>query len=306
MTECIVDGETNLTISMKVLMAFAAGLITGISGSFLAYKRGFKEGKKAKYAFSRFRLLSAQSPRNRKGEESRKKGRRPLLIYLLIGALLILLFSVLTDHAPKRKATPRQVHSSSSRENETASVRASIEPSVIKKAPAVAKPTPRRSDLGHDLKEPSSEKASSYPYSLKLGAFRSREGAEKWISRYRDKGLSPYWVKVDLGKKGVWYRVYAEQFSERKQAEGFRRQHGLAESTVEKTQYAVLIGLYASLDELERKTLSLRNLGYCPYVRQGSHTKFRLFVGAFLTREGVERLYAELKSRDVQCQIALR
>jgi hypothetical protein len=57
-----------------------------------------------------------------------------------------------------------------------------------------------------------------YPYSIKLHYFRSREGAEKSIAEYRQKGLSPYWVKVNLEDHGIWYRVFTGYFEDIGQA----------------------------------------------------------------------------------------
>jgi len=49
--------------------------------------------------------------------------------------------------------------------------------------------------------------------------------------------------------------------------------------------YANLIDTYTSPDELEDKILSLKNLGYCPYVIKDRDGKSRLFVGTFVTKE---------------------
>ena len=149
------------------------------------------------------------------------------------------------------------------------------------------------------------EKPPSYPYSLHLGSYRTLKSAQKAISMNRKKGLSPYWVKVVLSK-GVWYRVFTGHFKDHDQAERFRQKHGLTEATIKKTQYATLIGTYVSSREIEGKSLSLKKLGYSPYVIKDQGGKARLFVGAFLTKEGVEGQHHDLKSNGIHSQIVRR
>ncbi len=149
------------------------------------------------------------------------------------------------------------------------------------------------------------EKPPSYPYSVHLGSFRTLKRAQKAISINRKKGLSPYWVKVVLSK-GAWYRVFTGHFKDHDQAERFRQEHGLTEVTIKKTRYATLIGTYVSSSEIEGKSLSLRKLGYSPYVIKDQGGKSRLFVGAFLTKEGVEGQHHDLKSNGIHSQVVRR
>jgi aspartate/methionine/tyrosine aminotransferase len=65
-------------------------------------------------------------------------------------------------------------------------------------------------------------------------------------------------------------------------------------------------GLTYSSDELEEKILSLRSLDYFPYVIKDSDGKSRIFVGAFITREGAERQNRGLKSDNVESRVVKR
>ena len=152
----------------------------------------------------------------------------------------------------------------------------------------------------------SPEKIQSYPYSLYLGSFRTLDRTKRAISLYSKKGLSPYWVRVELKDKGVWFRVFIGYFKDRKEAENFAREHELTDATVKKTQYANLIGTYTSSDELEGKILSLKNLGYLPYVIKDHDSGYRLFIGALFTKSGAERLNNRLKSSGIQSQLVNR
>jgi capsular exopolysaccharide synthesis family protein len=149
-------------------------------------------------------------------------------------------------------------------------------------------------------------KTLSYPYSIYLGSFRTLERANKAISLYSKRGLSPYCSKVDFREKGIWFRVFAGHFQDRRKAEEFKARHRLKEGTVKKTAYANLIGTYKESRELENKHLSLKRFGYFPYVIKGEDGESRLYVGAFITREGAQQQYYDLKSRGIQSQIVKR
>jgi succinoglycan biosynthesis transport protein ExoP len=150
------------------------------------------------------------------------------------------------------------------------------------------------------------KKDISHPYSLYLGSFRTLERAEKAISLYSEKGLSPYCSKVDFNEKGVWFRVFTGHFQDREKAEKFKDVHRLNEGTVKKTPYANLIGSFAQSGELESRLLSLKRLGYFPYVIKDEDGGSRLYVGAFITKEGAEQQYHNLKSSGIQSQIIQR
>jgi len=145
-------------------------------------------------------------------------------------------------------------------------------------------------------------KVISCPFSLQLGAFRDLKEAEKLISSCKEKGMSAYWSEVELAN-GVWYRVFVGYFEDRESAESFKQEHGLQEAGVKHTKYANLIDTYSSFRELEDKILSLRNLGYSPYVIKDSDSSFRLLVGSYVSKEGAERLYDDLKADGILNQI---
>lgn len=48
---------------------------------------------------------------------------------------------------------------------------------------------------------------ASLPYTLQVASFSRRDGADKMVERLSRGGYRAYLVKVDLDKKGVWWRV---------------------------------------------------------------------------------------------------
>lgn len=145
-----------------------------------------------------------------------------------------------------------------------------------------------------------------YPYSIKLDAFRSRERVEKSLAIYREKGLSPYWVKVDLGDQGVWYRVFAGCYEDSQQAEEVIRTHKLTEAAVKKTTFGLLIGVYRSEAELSNQVQALSKLDFSPYVIKRAADEFYLYVGAFYSEKGARDFYTELLSNGIQSKVVER
>lgn len=146
---------------------------------------------------------------------------------------------------------------------------------------------------------------SLFPYSILLSHCRNLGSAEEVVSQYTTGGLDPYWVKIEVSS-GIWYRVFVGCFEDLEKAETFKEEHGLDGGRIMETVYANLIGVYASSEQLQDKMRSLRNLGYSPYVIKDYDGKSRLFIGAFLTKEGAESQYHILKASGIESQILER
>ena len=158
----------------------------------------------------------------------------------------------------------------------------------------------------YDAPAVSPDESGAYPYSVMVGSYQSMERAKKAISNNRAKGFSSYWVKVDLAEKGTWFRVFSGHFKTWRDAENFRKDKGLAHAIVKKTQYANLIACCSSEPEVTEKISLLKKSGYFPYVIKDNQDTSRLYVGAFLTKDGAAQQYNDLMSHGFQNQIAKR
>lgn len=146
----------------------------------------------------------------------------------------------------------------------------------------------------------------SYPYSIQLESLSSRENAQRTVTFYKKKGLLPYWVKVNLGDKGTWFTLYAGYFENSQKAQRIIKKHRLQGVLVRNTKYASLVGTYSSKEVLDAKILSIKKSGYSPYTIKGNNGKHYLYVGAFITREGVKNKCSELISNGIPCQMVER
>ena len=146
----------------------------------------------------------------------------------------------------------------------------------------------------------------SYPYSIRLDAWRTRQKTEKILKVYREKGLSPYWVKVDLGDKGVWYRIFTGYFDNVKQAEKVIKASNLKGAAIKKTKYATLIGTYRSETTLNDQIKLISKKGFSPYVVKGAHSEIYLYVGAFYTYRDAKKQYADLLASGIESEVVER
>ena len=145
-----------------------------------------------------------------------------------------------------------------------------------------------------------------YPYSIYLGSYRTDIRLEKAISIYQQKGLTPYWVKVDLGDKGVWFRVFAGYFRSKEAAEGYIKANRLEEAEPSHTKYAVFLGKYPSADELNKAKEKLLSLGFCPYSIKEANGGILLYSGAFYRKDFAKKAQDELISKGIKAELVER
>ena len=146
----------------------------------------------------------------------------------------------------------------------------------------------------------------AYPYSVYLGSVQSMDYAIKGLSSYESQGFSTYWSKVHLGAKGTWYRLFTGYFRSAQEAEAFIRQKGIKDGEVKETRYSNLVGTFATKKEGEEKALAFTKMGLSAYCIPAADGQFRLYSGAFITRDGAENNQAELNSKGIKSQIAER
>jgi hypothetical protein len=150
------------------------------------------------------------------------------------------------------------------------------------------------------------KKPVSFPYSVYLGSYSKTEYLKKAMKTYDEKGLSPFWVKVDLGEKGVWHRVFAGWFHTGAEADAFIKEKAIPEGESRRVQYSNLIGSYPSEKALQHRRAVLVKLGYSPYVVPGGQDVYRLYVGAFRKKSFSEALKADLAANGIQSRIVAR
>ena len=98
------------------------------------------------------------------------------------------------------------------------------------------------------------------PYSILLSSCQQKESVQKVLSKYKDLDLESYVVKVDLGEKGSWWRIFAGHYESREGAIVDRNKFGLPDKIVLRVTSASHMDAYNSENEAENKmSLLLKN-----------------------------------------------
>jgi len=204
--------------------------------------------------------------------------------------------------------TPSTVAQSAQRvervEEKVPSVATNDQPNVPEiAAKQESQPSPVQTELSSrsNAPEPVAPKPSAlkYPYSVYLGSFKAADAVKKAMSEYQGKGLSPYWTKVDLGDKGVWFRFFTGYFQTKEEAEKFIRDRNIQGASLGITKYANLIGIYSSDNEVEDTRKLLESAGFYPYTIKGPSGNSYLYSGAFDRKEYAEKERIILASKGI-------
>jgi cell division septation protein DedD len=145
----------------------------------------------------------------------------------------------------------------------------------------------------------------SYPYSVYLGSYATHERLHKAVNDFGSGGFLPYWVQVDLEKKGVWFRLFTGAFKTREEADGFIKEHQIDGALSRHTKYAVLIGTYRSAKQLNMERMELGAMGHSSYEVKGEKV-FGLFSGAFFQVARAQKHKESLASKGIRGEVVER
>jgi hypothetical protein len=151
------------------------------------------------------------------------------------------------------------------------------------------------------------EREPFHPYSLRISSNRLKKTAQNHYNYYKSKGLSPFFVKLDLGKNGVWWNLHVGHYKALYEVKKAKKVNKLHDALIKKMQYANLIGEFSSEKEMAIQYRPLEKLGYYPYIIRGEKNTILLFVGDFFRYKGAaERNQKRLKVEDIQSRFVKR
>jgi type II secretory pathway predicted ATPase ExeA/cell division protein FtsN len=149
--------------------------------------------------------------------------------------------------------------------------------------------------------------AARFPYTLQLACYISEEGAKEKARSYKRFGLSPFIVKNFSRKTGapLWV-IYSGYYRTAEDAGRDIKKYQLFEALSSRTPYAVLIGTFASAEDMAGIMTRLEQLKYSFYTIPEGASVMSLFAGAFTTRTGAEQLKLQLQEDGITSQVVLR
>ena len=147
---------------------------------------------------------------------------------------------------------------------------------------------------------------SAYPYAVYLGSYKTGKGVKKAMSAYQETGVSSYWIRVDLGEKGLWYRLFTGYFPNRNAADAFIREKKISEGKTRNTKYANLIGVFRTQEELKGLQLRVEEAGQSPYIIEGPDGQLMLYTGAFYQKSRAEEQNKRLLAKGIESRVVER
>ena len=147
---------------------------------------------------------------------------------------------------------------------------------------------------------------SFHPYSIMLSSCRLPKSARKIVSDYQKAGFTPYVVKVKFDNGEEWLRVMTGHYKTRRDALKVKKEQQLSAAIVKKTPYTSLIGTFTAQASMQADINRLSKSGYSPYFIETPNGRYKLVVGAFVTKEGAENQSNELRAKGIQSQVIRR
>ncbi len=138
------------------------------------------------------------------------------------------------------------------------------------------------------------DSAPRAPIIIQFGSFRSIKRVTAALNLYKERGLDVHWNRVDIGEKGIWYRVFTGSFKKRKDAIKFKEDHGLFESIIVFAPWTVLVAESTVITELDRMRSALIDNQIDCYTLQSKDGNYSLLTGAFVTEEGAGDLAKDI------------
>lgn len=145
-----------------------------------------------------------------------------------------------------------------------------------------------------------------HPYSVFLGSYQSWGEAQKLVESYNLRGVPSYWARVDLGTKGIWYRVFCGHFTDKILAEKYIKKQRLKPADVRNTPYAVFLGKFGSKTDVTHKQLTFSDRGWSTYFIGNQEGQYHLYLGAFHTKVGAKQQILAIEDENIEKQIVQR
>ena len=147
---------------------------------------------------------------------------------------------------------------------------------------------------------------SYHPFVIQLGSVKTFKQVTRAVTSYALKGLDIHWDRVDLGKKGRWYRMFTGHYESKAEALNAKRVHHLKNSLIRFNPWTVLVGQYPDSEILTSIQSILRENHFDSLIVNSADEINWLLTGAFATKQGAEKIAKELHKLSFQAEVVPR
>ncbi len=128
-------------------------------------------------------------------------------------------------------------------------------------------------------------------YILQLGSYNTLATTLRAIDIYSRKGIESHWNAIDLGEKGIWFRVFAGRYPTIAMARDYQKARGLSQARVIHAAWTVALG---PLDHTAELHSYLQTDQFDSYTAPGKDGRQHLYSGAFVSRESAEAMAGKI------------
>jgi type II secretory pathway predicted ATPase ExeA len=127
-------------------------------------------------------------------------------------------------------------------------------------------------------------------YILQLGSFNTLATTLRAVDIYAQKGMEVHWNGVQLGDKGLWYRVFAGRFGSIAAAREFQDNLGLAGTQVLYAPWGIGLDQAGPVGRIAAVRDRLQTQGVDSYTAPAQSGRLYLCAGAFLSQSRAQEM----------------
>lgn len=131
-------------------------------------------------------------------------------------------------------------------------------------------------------------------YILQLGSFNTLATTLRAVDYYSQKGVEAHWSMVDLGEKGLWYRVFAGRYASIEAARDYQNRAELVDAQILHAPWVVVIGPTGSTASISAARRNLQARGVDSYSLPQHEGLQQLYSGAFVSQGRAEELARQI------------
>lgn len=134
-------------------------------------------------------------------------------------------------------------------------------------------------------------------YILQLGSFNTLATTLRAVDIYSQKGIDAHWNAVELGGKGLWYRVFVGRFTSIESARQYQNNMGVADAQILFAPWAVVLEQSVSVTQLASVKDRLQSQGVDSYIAQAQNNISHLCAGAFISQDRAEQVARRIQQQ---------
>lgn len=131
-------------------------------------------------------------------------------------------------------------------------------------------------------------------YILQLGSFNTLATTLRAVDFYTQKDVEAHWNEVQLGEKGLWYRVFVGRFASIESARQYQLRMGFADAQILYAPWAVAIDQPGPAERIAAVRDRLQTWGVDSYVAPGQDGLLNLCAGAYLSQDRAEAMARQI------------